>query len=96
MPASQESISSYGLHGFDDEGEFYLLREITGAGSGARPFADGADTVDVAPESKNMPGEFAEIFFPVRIERLGLRPDSGGPGLHRGGPRLPQGHPLPY
>ncbi len=85
IPAPSESISSYGLHGFDENGEYYLLREITGAGSGARPFADGADTVDVAPESKNMPAEFAESTFPVRIERLGLRVDSGGPGKFRGG-----------
>jgi N-methylhydantoinase B len=85
VPASQESISSYGLHGRDGDGNFYLLREITGAGSGGRPFADGADTVDVAPESKNMPGEFAETFYPVRIEALGLRRDSGGPGKFRGG-----------
>jgi N-methylhydantoinase B len=85
IPASQESISSYGFFGKDEHGESFLLREITGAGSGARPFADGADTVDVAPESKNMPGEFAETFYPVRIERLGLRTDSGGAGLFRGG-----------
>ncbi len=85
IPASQESISSYGFYGHDTNGEFFLLREITGAGSGGRPFADGADTVDVAPESKNMPSEFAETFFPVRIERLGLRKDSGGAGQFRGG-----------
>lgn len=85
IPASQESISSYGFFGTAPNGEFFLLREITGAGSGARPFADGADTVDVAPESKNMPGEFAETFYPVRIERLGLRTDSGGAGKFRGG-----------
>ncbi len=85
VPAPSESISSYGLFGNNEDGEFFLLREITGAGSGARPFADGADTVDVAPESKNMPAEFAETNYPVRIMRLGLREDSGGPGLHRGG-----------
>lgn len=85
IPAPSESISSYGLFGYDRKGEYYLLREITGAGSGARPFADGADTVDVAPESKNMPAEFAENTFPVRIERLGLRMDSGGAGTFRGG-----------
>jgi N-methylhydantoinase B len=85
VPAPSESISSYGLFGDNEDGEFFLLREITGAGSGARPFADGADTVDVAPESKNMPAEFAETNYPVRIMRLGLREDSGGPGLYRGG-----------
>ncbi len=85
VPAPSESISSYGLFGHNADGDYFLLREITGAGSGARPFADGADTVDVAPESRNMPAEFAETNFPVRIVRLGLRQDSGGAGTFRGG-----------
>ena len=85
VPAPSESISSYGLYGNNADGDYFLLREITGAGSGARPFADGADTVDVAPESRNMPAEFAESNFPVRIARLGLRLDSGGAGTFRGG-----------
>ncbi len=85
IPASAETISSYGLHGFDANGEFFLLREVTGAGGNGRPFADGVDTVDAAPEAKNMPGEFAEAFFPVRVNHLGLRKDSAGPGTFRGG-----------
>ena len=85
IPASAETISSYGLFGFDHSGEFFLLREVTGAGGNGRPFADGTDTVDAAPEAKNMPGEFAEAFFPVRVKHLGLRPDSGGAGTFRGG-----------
>ena len=84
-PASAETISSYGLFGLDHQGEFFLLREVTGAGGQGRPFADGEDTVDAAPESKNMPGEFAEAFFPVRVTHLGLRKDSGGAGTFRGG-----------
>lgn len=84
-PAAAEPISAYGFFGAHADGTPFLLREITGAGSGARSYADGADTVDAAPESRNMPAEFAEIFFPVRVEHLGLRPDSGGPGKYRGG-----------
>jgi N-methylhydantoinase B len=85
VPASAETISSYGFFGLDPESRFFLLREVTGAGGNGRPFADGDDTVDAAPESKNMPGEFAETFYPVRVERLGLRKGSGGGGKHRGG-----------
>ena len=85
VPASAETISSYGLHGFDHSGEFFLLREVTGAGGQGRPFADGESTVDAAPEAKNMPGEFAEAFFPVRVKHLGQRADSGGVGTFRGG-----------
>jgi N-methylhydantoinase B/oxoprolinase/acetone carboxylase alpha subunit len=32
-----------------------------------------------------MPCEFFEAFYPVRVEKLALRPDSGGPGQFRGG-----------
>ncbi|MFD1235610.1 hydantoinase B/oxoprolinase family protein [Pseudonocardia benzenivorans] len=85
VPAAAEPISAYGIFGARSDGTPFLLREITGAGSGARSYADGADTVDAAPESRNMPAEFAENFFPVRVEHLGLRPDSGGPGKFRGG-----------
>ncbi len=34
---------------------------------------------------RNYPMEFIEAEFPVRVERYAIRPDSGGPGLHRGG-----------
>ena len=33
----------------------------------------------------NIPVEVAESEFPIRIERYGLVPDSGGAGRHRGG-----------
>jgi N-methylhydantoinase B len=36
-------------------------------------------------DSKNLPAEFIEQRFPVIVERVGLYPDSAGPGLHRGG-----------
>jgi N-methylhydantoinase B len=39
----------------------------------------------VVPDSKNLPVEFTETRFPLRVETLGLAPDSGGPGKLRGG-----------
>ncbi|MBI4942699.1 MAG: hydantoinase B/oxoprolinase family protein, partial [Actinobacteria bacterium] len=47
--------------------------------------ADGEDTIHVVPDSRNIPTEFSESRFPLRVERLGLAVDSGGPGRHRGG-----------
>jgi N-methylhydantoinase B len=85
VPASSETITSYGLFGDNERGDFFLLREITGGGSGARPYADGVDTVSLVPGQKNMPAEFAETFYPIRIEAKGLRIDSGGIGRYRGG-----------
>ncbi len=69
----------------DPGGEFYLMREVLGGGSGGRSYADGEDIVHVVPDSKNLPVEFTETRFPLRVERLALAVDSGGAGLRRGG-----------
>ena len=74
----------YGFYG-ETDGEPFLFREAFGAGSGARPFADGTDAVDMVPNSKNLPAEFIEQRFPVTVERVGLDADSAGAGLFRGG-----------
>jgi N-methylhydantoinase B len=85
MPADQETIRYTGITGHDDEGRWYLYREILGGGSGGRYYADGSDTIHIVPDSKNMPAEFIETSFPVRVEKLGLAVDSGGAGKFRGG-----------
>jgi N-methylhydantoinase B len=85
MPADQETIRYTGFHGLDAERRPYLMREVLGGGSGGRPWADGSDTIHVVPDSKNLPVEFTETRFPLRVERLALAPDSGGAGLRRGG-----------
>jgi N-methylhydantoinase B len=85
MPADQETIRYTGLYGHDADGEFYLMREVLGGGSGGRYYADGEDTIHVVPDSRNLPVEFTEARFPLRVERLGLAQDSGGPGRFRGG-----------
>jgi N-methylhydantoinase B len=61
------------------------MREVLGGGSGGRYYADGEDTIHVVPDSRNLPAEFTEARFPLRVERLGLAVDSGGPGRYRGG-----------
>jgi N-methylhydantoinase B len=85
MPADQETIRYWGLHGFEPDGTFFLLREVLGGGSGGRYYADGSDVIHIVPDSKNLPAEFAETRFPIVIEKLALATDSGGPGKHRGG-----------
>ena len=85
MPADQETIRYTGISGVDEAGDWFFSREILGGGSGGRYYADGSDTIHVVPDSRNLPAEFVESRFPLRIERLGLAPDSGGPGIHRGG-----------
>jgi N-methylhydantoinase B len=85
MPADQETIRYFGLHNRKREGDFFLFREILGGGSGGRSYADGTDAIHVVPNSRNLPAEFSESRYPVRIEKLALAPDSGGPGKRRGG-----------
>ncbi|SFF02255.1 hydantoinase B/oxoprolinase family protein [Blastococcus tunisiensis] len=85
MPADQETIRYTGVYGTDADGEPYLMREVLGGGSGGRYYADGEDTIHVVPDSRNLPTEFTEGRFPLRVERLGLAVDSGGPGRYRGG-----------
>jgi N-methylhydantoinase B len=85
MPADQETIRYTGFHGIDPRGEFYLMREVLGGGSGGRHYADGSDVVHIVPDSKNLPVEFTETRFPLRVERLALATDSGGAGRRRGG-----------
>lgn len=77
-------VQVYGFVGHDGDQEI-LYREIFGAGSGARTYADGTDAVDLVPDSKNLPAEFIEQRFPVIVERVALNPDSGGCGKFRGG-----------
>jgi N-methylhydantoinase B len=85
MPADQETIRYTGFHGVDADGQFYLMREVLGGGSGGRYYADGSDTIHIVPDSKNLPVEFTETRFPLIVERLALATDSGGAGARRGG-----------
>jgi len=50
-----------------------------------RPVGDGHDASTLLPSMFNLPNEFSESYAPVIIDRFELVPDSGGPGLHRGG-----------
>jgi len=85
MPADHETIRIWGLHGGKTSSDFFLFREVLGGGGPGRPWADGSDVVHIVPNSRNLPAEFSETRYPVRIERLGLAIDSGGAGYRRGG-----------
>lgn len=85
MPADQETIRYTGFFGNDAEGRPFLSREVLGGGSGGRHYADGADAIHIVPDSRNQPAEFTETRFPLIVEKLALRTDSGGAGKRRGG-----------
>ena len=58
---------------------------MLGGGSGGRYYADGNDAIHIVPDSRNQPAEFTETRFPLLVEKLALRTDSGGAGKRRGG-----------
>jgi N-methylhydantoinase B len=85
MPADQETIRYTGFYGTDRDGKSFLSREVLGGGSGGRYYADGNDAIHIVPDSRNQPAEFTETRFPILVEKLALRTDSGGAGKRRGG-----------
>jgi N-methylhydantoinase B len=85
MPADQETIRYTGFFGHDADGKPFLSREVLGGGSGGRYYADGSDAIHIVPDSRNQPAEFTETRFPLLVEKLALRMDSGGAGKRRGG-----------
>ena len=83
---SHGQITTCGFGGTDpNNGERFIYTEIQVGGNGARPTKDGADGQDGhLPRFMNTPIEAVETRFPVRIERYGFVPDSGGAGTFRG------------
>jgi len=66
-------------------GDWFQLFQIGFGGIPGRPMGDGPDGHSLWPGFTNVPNEFLEKYFPLRIERYSTEPDSGGAGLHRGG-----------
>jgi len=72
--------------GSADAGTAYTFYETIGGGYGARPDRDGVDGVHAhMTNTRNTPVEALELSYPLRVERYGLRPDTGGAGRRRGG-----------
>ena len=78
--------------GYDKNGEWYQLYSIGFGGVPGKPFGDGPDGHSLWPSFTNVPNEFLESYFPLRIETYETLPDSGGAGLHRGGNALRVGY----
>ena len=78
--------------GYDKKGEWYQLYQIGFGGVPGRPFGDGPDGHSMWPSFTNVPNEFLESYFPLRIEIYETIADSGGAGQHRGGNALRVGY----
>jgi N-methylhydantoinase B len=84
--AAGYGTSPYLLYsGYDTDGEFFYLMEITYGGIPGRPIGDGMDGHSWWPLFTNIPTEYLESYYPIRIERYTSVIDSGGAGFHRGG-----------
>ncbi|MBI3127995.1 MAG: hydantoinase B/oxoprolinase family protein [Candidatus Tectomicrobia bacterium] len=84
-PAGFDNLRLWSLSGRDAGGAFHLFREALGAGMGASSRGDGASAVFPINGSVNLPVEWIEARYPLRVESAGLVRDSGGAGTHRGG-----------
>lgn len=74
------------IAGYRPGGKPFVHLEFLFGCWGGRPTQDGIDAISsLAVNYSNSPVEMVEGEQPLRIERYGFRPDTGGPGKHRGG-----------
>jgi N-methylhydantoinase B len=74
------------LGGYDAARQPFVYLEFLHGSWGGRPRQDGIDaSASVTVNFSNTPLELVEAHYPLRIERYGFLPDSGGAGTFRGG-----------
>jgi N-methylhydantoinase B len=78
--------------GYDRNGEWFQLYQISFGGIPGKPFGDGPDGHSLWPSFTNVPNEFLESYFPLRIDIYETLIDSGGAGKNRGGNGLRIGY----
>jgi len=84
--AAGYGTSPYMLYsGWGRDGQYYYLMEISYGGIPGRPIGDGMDGHSWWPLFENIPTEYLEAYYPVRIDGYTTITDSGGAGFHRGG-----------
>ncbi|HEX6763433.1 MAG TPA: hydantoinase B/oxoprolinase family protein, partial [Gaiellaceae bacterium] len=84
--AAGYGTSPYMLYsGWDGNGDFFYSMEILYGGIPGRPIGDGMDGHSWWPLFENIPTEYLEAYYPLRIDGYTTVQDSGGAGLHRGG-----------
>ena len=67
--------------GWDGNGEFFYSMEILYGGIPGRPIGDGMDGHSWWPLFENIPTEYLEAYYPLRIDGYTTVTDSGGAGL---------------
>ena len=77
--ASGYGTSPYMLYsGWDGQGEYFYSMEILYGGIPGRPIGDGMDGHSWWPLFENIPTEYLEAYYPLRIDGYSTVTDSGG------------------
>ena len=80
------TINALSLAGYRADGRRWIMFSFFGGGHGGHPEGDGLNHGNAPISTATIPPlEILEAAYPVYFTRWALRPDSGGPGRHRGG-----------
>lgn len=81
------TFAGFRFLGNDESGRAFDCHTCGYGGWGANAHGDGAGPFRTMShgDTRLIPMELQEALYPLRIEELALRPDSGGPGQFRGG-----------
>jgi N-methylhydantoinase B len=73
------------FEGETNDGRVFAYIYFSAGGMGARPTMDGLSATAFPSGIRGVPAEVIEAVAPVLMLKRALRPDSGGPGMYRGG-----------
>lgn len=80
------TINALSLTGSREDGKPWVMFSFFGGGLGGNPETDGLHHANNPISTATIPPvEILEAAYPVLFTQWALRPDSGGPGTHRGG-----------
>src|SRR5262245_29679697 len=80
------TINALSLAGWREHGRRWVMFCFFGGGLGGNPDGDGLNHGNNPISTATIPpAEILESLYPVMFTQWALRPDSGGPGIHRGG-----------
>jgi N-methylhydantoinase B len=86
MAAPFGTINALSIAGHRPDGSRFVMFSFFGGGLGGNPDSDGLSHANNPISTATMPpAEILEAAYPVMFTQWALRPDSAGPGLHRGG-----------
>ncbi len=80
------TINALSLAGHRKDGSRWVMFSFFGGGHGGHPEGDGLNHGNAPISTATIPpAEILEAAYPMMFTQWALRPDSGGPGKHRGG-----------